>query len=158
LGLTGCTTLRTSVGTPAEYSRAVISPASLTFSAVTTGDSSAAQSITITNSGTASLNISGITQSGDFSQTASTCTATLAIGASCQVSVIFAPTAVGTRIGTLTLAGNGSRPDRLHRRLFQSFGPLSNKINCRGKRAALRYWIDRQRIGPNGLDRDPADD
>jgi len=108
LGLTGCTTLRTSVGTPAEYSRAVISPASLTFSAVTTGDSSAAQSITITNSGTASLNISGITQSGDFSQTASTCTATLAIGASCQVSVIFAPTAVGTRIGTLTLASDSS--------------------------------------------------
>jgi streptogramin lyase len=109
LGLSGCSTSGTSTTAPPPGSPlATVSPTSLTFASTTTGDSSAAQSVTVTNTGTASLAIAGITQAGDFSQSANTCTATLAIGASCQVSVLFTPTAVGARTGTLTLASNSS--------------------------------------------------
>src|SRR6266566_455372 len=63
-------------GTPA----ASLSPASLSFGNQTVGASSAAQSITLSNAGTAALSISGIaitgTNSGDFTQT-HTCGASL---------------------------------------------------------------------------------
>ena len=101
---------------------AALAPASLVFSAQTVGTSSAAQNVTLTNSGNAALNITGIQTMGDYAQT-NTCPATLAPSSGCPVTVTFTPTASGTRTGTLTinddaygspqivnLAGTGSVP------------------------------------------------
>ncbi len=64
--------------------------------------------MTLTNTGTSTLNISSITTSGDFGQIASTkpCGSTLAAGKSCTIDVTFTPTEVGARTGTLTLTDN----------------------------------------------------
>src|SRR6202023_2888191 len=45
--------------------------------------------------------------SGDFSQT-NTCGASVAAGGSCTVSVVFTPTATGSRTGTLTITDSAS--------------------------------------------------
>ncbi|MFF7633013.1 choice-of-anchor D domain-containing protein [Kitasatospora sp. NPDC008050] len=81
-------------------------PASLSFAGTVVGSAAAAQTVTVTNSGTATATVSNISVAGDFSQT-NTC-ATLAVGASCTVSVTFAPTAGGSRTGSLTIAGNAN--------------------------------------------------
>jgi hypothetical protein len=87
-----------------------VSPTSLSFSSQKVGTISPPQSVTITNTGTATLNITGISagSSGDFSQT-NTCLAllnTLSVGQSCNVSVYFSPTASGTRSGSLSISDN----------------------------------------------------
>jgi hypothetical protein len=82
------------------------SPASLTFPGTIVGSQSATQAVTVTNSGTTSATVSGVSVTGDFSQT-NTCT-TVAVGASCTVTVRFNPTASGTRTGTLTVTSNAN--------------------------------------------------
>jgi Putative Ig domain/Abnormal spindle-like microcephaly-assoc'd, ASPM-SPD-2-Hydin/Immunoglobulin domain/Immunoglobulin I-set domain/Protein of unknown function (DUF1565) len=84
------------------------SATSLTFASQTVGTSSAAQSLTLTNSGNATLTFSA-TVSGDFALAGlGTCGSSLATGMSCTISVNFTPTAAGTRTGTLTLTDNAS--------------------------------------------------
>jgi hypothetical protein len=82
-----------------------LSTASLTFTGQLPGTSSAAQSVTVNNTGNATLTISGITISGDFSQT-NTCASSINAGAGCTISVTFKPTAGGTRTGALSIADN----------------------------------------------------
>jgi hypothetical protein len=84
-----------------------LSHASLTFASQATGSASAAQSVTITNSGQAALAITSITSSGDFAQT-NTCGASVAAGGSCAISVTFNPTATGDRPGTISIADNAT--------------------------------------------------
>ncbi len=81
-----------------------VSPTSLVFAAQSSGTASAAQTVTVTNTGNATLTVSRVTTTGDFSET-NTCT-TVAVGASCTVSVVFLPTATGARTGVLTIYGN----------------------------------------------------
>jgi Beta-propeller repeat/Abnormal spindle-like microcephaly-assoc'd, ASPM-SPD-2-Hydin len=80
-----------------------LSPASLTFTGLTVGTASPEQTVTLSNNGNASLNISGIQVSGDYAQT-NTCGASLAASASCQIQITFTPTAAGNRTGALTIA------------------------------------------------------
>jgi type II secretory pathway pseudopilin PulG len=88
---------------------ASISPSSLAFGDQNVGSISAAQTVTLTNTGTAPLSITGITVGGtnssDFSQT-NNCPATLAVQVSCTVSVTFSPAATGSRSGTLVFSDN----------------------------------------------------
>jgi hypothetical protein len=86
---------------------AALSPTSLIFSAQTVGTSSGPQTVTLTNTGNVSLNITQISTSADFSQT-NLCSASLAAGSSCQISVIFTPTAAGNQTGSVTFADNAS--------------------------------------------------
>jgi hypothetical protein len=81
------------------------SPSSVSFGSVTAGQTSPAQTVTVSNPGTGSASISQLAVSGPFTQT-STCGATLAAGASCTVSVAFAPIAAGAASGTLTVASS----------------------------------------------------
>jgi hypothetical protein len=86
---------------------AQISASSLAFGAAPLGSSSAAQAVTLTSSGNVPLHVA-VTISGDYTQT-SNCPASLAVGAQCQVSVTFTPSATGARLGTLSFtddAGN----------------------------------------------------
>ena len=92
-----------SSGTP----QATLSPTSLTFGSTNVGTTSAAQAITLTNGGSATLSISGIGISGDFAQT-NNCGTSVAAGGSCSISVTFTPTATGTRTGTVTVTDNAT--------------------------------------------------
>jgi hypothetical protein len=78
------------------------SPAGLTFGGTTVGSTSAAQTTTVKNTGTAAATLSAVTAAGDFAQTG-TCSNSLAAGASCTISVTFTPTATGTRTGKVTV-------------------------------------------------------
>lgn len=82
-----------------------LSPASLIFAAQPVGYASAAQTVTLTNSGNAALSITRIAASGDFAETTA-CGASLAAGASCAIRVTFTPSAGGARNGTLTVTDN----------------------------------------------------
>ena len=80
-------------------------PTSLTFSGQTVGSASTAQTTTVTNHGTATATLGAVTASGDFADS-TTCGSSLAVGASCTVSVTFRPTAAGSRTGSVGIASN----------------------------------------------------
>ena len=88
-----------------------LSPTSLTFSSQGIGTVSAAQIITLTNSGGAALTVSGVsitgTNAGDYAQT-NTCGSSVAVNANCAISVTFNPTAAGVRNASLSVADNAS--------------------------------------------------
>ncbi len=80
-------------------------PSTLTFSGIPLGSTSAAQSVTLTNSGDKTLNISNIGISGSYAQS-NNCPASLTTGSNCVVSVTFTPTITGANSGTLTVTDN----------------------------------------------------
>ena len=82
-------------------------PSSLTFASQALNTTSTAQTVTVSNTGTAAATVSGIAASGDFAQT-NTCGTSIAAGGSCTVSVTFTPTASGTRSGSLTVTSNAT--------------------------------------------------
>ena len=82
----------TDTGTPSLPPAVTLVPSSLTFLAEFVGDSSSPQTVTMTNTGGASLDIFSISASGDFSQT-NPCGTYLNAGANCNISVTFKPTA-----------------------------------------------------------------
>ena len=88
-----------------------LSPTSLSFGSWVVGTKSTAQSVTLTNNQNSTLNISSIgftgTNPGDFTQT-NTCGSALAAQATCTISVVFAPTASGTRTATLNVTDDAA--------------------------------------------------
>ena len=82
-----------------------LSPSGLTFADQLMGTTSAAETVTLTNSGTATLEITGVSASGDFTET-NNCGSSLNAGASCSISVNFAPKAGGALSGALLVADN----------------------------------------------------
>jgi hypothetical protein len=93
-----------------------LSPTSLTWAGKKAlGVQAAAKAVTLTNSGTGTLNISNIATSGDFAlatvkktKKVTPCVAggTVAAGASCEVKVTFTPTEAGARTGSLEFTDN----------------------------------------------------
>ncbi len=83
-------------------SAVTVSPASLSFASQNTGSTSGAQTVTLTNSGTAALSMTSVAASTNFAET-NTCGSSVAAGASCTISVTFAPTAGGSLTGTITI-------------------------------------------------------
>jgi len=90
---------------------ATLSPTSLAFSAQALGTTSPAKTVTLKNTGTATLTMTAVaitgTDAGDFAQT-HTCGTSLAPGASCQISVKFKPTVSGTRTAALSITNNAA--------------------------------------------------
>jgi len=83
----------------------------ISFSAQSFGTTSAAQTVVIENAGNAPLTFSSApVVAGDFQiSTGNTCgVSDLAAGATCALSVSFAPTGQGTRTGTVTFTDNGT--------------------------------------------------
>ncbi|HCT77402.1 MAG TPA: mycodextranase [Micromonosporaceae bacterium] len=106
-------------GSPPTGPQLALSASSLSYGNQTVGTTSAAQTVTVSNTGNAAATLGAVNVSGDFART-TTCGSSLAAGASCSVSVTFTPTVAGTRSGslsftsnapgsphTVTLAGNG---------------------------------------------------
>ena len=89
-----------------------ISSANMSFGPTTVGTTSAASSITFSNTGGSSLTINGggITITGvdnaDYAVTGGTCVAgaTITAGGSCTIDLAFAPTRAGARSATLDVA------------------------------------------------------
>ncbi len=80
-------------------------PAALTFAAQSVATASAAQTVTVTNNLSSAVSPT-ITGSGDFAEVpggATPCGATLAAKARCTFTVVFTPSAVGTRAATITV-------------------------------------------------------
>jgi probable HAF family extracellular repeat protein len=104
---------QTSLSTTAAISapNEALTPTSLSFGTVAIGTISAAKTVTLKNIGTASLTISSIaitgTNAANFAQT-HTCGTSLAVGASCTISVTFNPTASGTRTAALSVSDNAA--------------------------------------------------
>ena len=79
-----------------------LTPASLAFGNQTVGVASGVKTVTLSNSGTATLHITRIVASGDFAQT-NTCGTQVLVGANCLISVTFKPTVAGARTGNVTI-------------------------------------------------------
>jgi hypothetical protein len=84
-----------------------LSPTSLSFGMQAVGTQSQPLQTTLTNSGTGPLALAGIAVSAQFMQS-NNCKSPLAAGASCSISVEFAPTVQGIIDGTLTVQDDGS--------------------------------------------------
>ena len=101
--------MNTPVGSTSNAPGVSLSSASVTFGNQSTGTTSAAQNVTLTNSGSQTLTISTIavtgTNSTDFAQT-NNCPANLAPGAGCTISITFTPTTTGTRLAAITISDN----------------------------------------------------
>lgn len=99
-------------GTGIATSPAVcLSPASVNFGNQSVGTSSGSRAVTVTNCGTASLVISGVTATGNFSRT-TTC-ATVAPNATCTINGIFSPTSAGTLTGSFSITSNAASSPNL---------------------------------------------
>ena len=93
--------------TPAPLSgvTASLSSKSLSFSSVDVGTTGPAKTITLKNSGSGTMDLSGIAVTPPFSET-STCQRTLDSGASCTISVKFLPLTSGAVSRTLSIYDN----------------------------------------------------
>jgi hypothetical protein len=93
-------------GTGTAAPVATFSTTSVTFAAQGVGTQSAAQMVTLTNTGTAVLNIEGISIAGanasDFMQT-NDCGASMAVNALCTFNVKFTPATAGARSASIMI-------------------------------------------------------
>ncbi|KAB2963565.1 MAG: choice-of-anchor D domain-containing protein [Zoogloea sp.] len=88
----------------------------LKFDPVKAGANSAPQMVTIRNSGSIALRVSGIDATGSFSVAAQTCPAipfALEPGFDCTLSVTFAPRAAGAASGVLTITSDAAETPAL---------------------------------------------
>jgi YVTN family beta-propeller protein len=85
-----------------------LSLSSLNFGNQKTGTKSAAKTVTLTNSGTTSLNLSGLSITGNFAIVSGGCTSstTLTPGNHCAISVTFTPTTKGSKTGSVKITDN----------------------------------------------------
>ncbi|MGA7258864.1 MAG: Ig-like domain repeat protein [Terracidiphilus sp.] len=86
---------------------ATLSVPSLTFSPQAVGTTSAAQPVTLSNSGNITLNISSISPSANFTET-DNCGGSVGPNGSCTLSISFAPTALGPLTGTVSISDNAA--------------------------------------------------
>lgn len=90
-------------GTGESPATDTVSPASLSFATQEIGTTSAAQAVTLTNSGDAALTQIQAATAGDFT-VVNDCGAMLTGHASCTLEVAYAPTQTGVESGTLTVS------------------------------------------------------
>jgi hypothetical protein len=126
-------------------------PASLSFGGTVVGSTAAAQTVTVTNSGTTAASVSGVSVTGDFSQT-NTCTS-IAVGGSCTVSVKFTPTAGGTRTGTLTVASNANNSPLS---VGLTGAGISSTTNIAAGQPASASSVNGSFVAANMTDADPS--
>ena len=81
----------------------VLLPTVMNFGSAAIGTTTAAQNLTISNTGGIPIHIGTPGLSGDFQLSVNTCGSSLAVNTGCTVSIRFAPTASGERTGTLAI-------------------------------------------------------
>ncbi len=113
---------------------ASLSPSTLTFAKATEYTTSAAQTTTLSNTGTAPLAIASITATGDYSQT-NNCPASLAAGSNCTINVTFTPSYSGARPGWITV--NLTDPASLVTATLSGTGALFANVAVTPKAASI---------------------
>ena len=92
------------------FAVATVSPGSLTFPKGTVDIVRGSMAVTLSNTGTGPMALSGNQVVGlnaaDFTIHSTTCGATLEVNARCQIDVTYTPMAAGTRSATLSIADN----------------------------------------------------
>ena len=91
---------------PPAFAVVKVTPTSLAFGSVLDGTTSAAQPLTVSNTGGASFTGIGVVVTAPFSRAGGTCGATLTAGNTCTINVTFTPTVAGADTGTVTISGN----------------------------------------------------
>ena len=76
----------------------------LSFPLSPVGQSTASQTVTLSNTGGIALAITSATASGDFTVLGSTCGTSLAPATACTLQIAFSPTAAGERAGMLSVS------------------------------------------------------
>jgi hypothetical protein len=103
--------LAVTIATSAGTNNVSFLPETLAFTG-NVGATNIVQNTTLTNGGSALLQISNISitgaNAGDYSVTGNNCGSSVAAYASCQITVSFAPTAAGTRMGALSVTDNAT--------------------------------------------------
>ncbi len=79
-----------------------VSPTEVTFGNQLVGTESTPQTITLTNTGSSSVELSSIAVLGEFTQS-NDCPGSMEVGASCSINVSFFPAGAGSRIGSLII-------------------------------------------------------
>jgi hypothetical protein len=116
-GYPGTITIRDSASTKPQVielagvgTEVSVSPSTLNFGSQKRGTKSNPQAVTVTNHGSAALNISSIkinlNASGNYSQT-NDCGSQLGAGASCTIDVIFGPFQTGKVVSQLAITDDG---------------------------------------------------
>jgi len=91
-------------GTGLLASGLTANPVLLTFAVVAAGQSSTAQSVTVTNSSNYDIGSVALATSAPFNVAQNGCIGSLAAGANCTASVVFAPSTAGSATGSLTVS------------------------------------------------------
>lgn len=94
----------TSVATPGQLSL----PGSISLGTQTVGTTSGASNISITNVGGTAVSVGSVTSGNAAEFPVVSACGTVAAGASCTISVSFAPLAAGTRTATITVNSDGA--------------------------------------------------
>lgn len=84
-----------------------LAPTSQNFGSEAVGFPSAPQTFTWTNNSSFASQVTSANAGGDFAVTGNNC-GTVAGGASCQITVVFTPSVLGARSGTLTVTAQGN--------------------------------------------------
>ncbi|HEY0803733.1 MAG TPA: choice-of-anchor D domain-containing protein, partial [Pseudonocardiaceae bacterium] len=126
-------------------------PASLFFAGTVVGSTANAQTVTVSNSGTTSATVSGVSVTGDFSQT-NNC-GSVAVGGSCAVTVTFKPTAGGSRTGTLTVTSNANNSPTT---VSLSGNGIDSTTNIAAGKAATANSTNGTFVPANLTDADPS--
>jgi cardiolipin synthase len=94
--------------TPPASAQLTLSASSLAFNSVTVGQTSPAQTVTLTNSGGVSASITGITLSDttNYAMT-NTCGVSLGVSATCTLSITFTPKSAASLPATISIASTG---------------------------------------------------
>ena len=131
--------------TPSNATAPVItlSPGSLTFSSQSVNTSSPAQTVRLTNTGTAALGLGSISVTGpqaDDFNLVSACGASLAVNASCTVSISFRPVSVGSKRASISIKDNASGSP-------QSVALLGTGVAGSAKLSATQLTFASQSVG-----------
>jgi hypothetical protein len=107
----------TGAGTQTGKPAVTLAPSTVSFASIAQGSTSPAQSITVTNSGTASLHISSVQIGGanpsDFGMNNGCAPSAYAVSASCAIALTFTPSAAGTRSATLTVTDDAANSPQI---------------------------------------------
>lgn len=102
--------LALAISISAASQTATLSTNSINFGNQTVNTSSTAQAVSVTNNGTATLNISSTSVAGaerlDFAPLSNKCGKTLGAGKSCNIWATFTPQAAGSRTATIQMVDN----------------------------------------------------
>jgi hypothetical protein len=135
----------TPIGNSGPLPGATLSGTNISFPDQVTGTTSSAQTATVTNTGGATLLISSIAISGphsfDYGQV-NDCGSSLAPGGSCTISVVFTPSATGTRTATVVISDNAAGSP--HAIALAGTGVASTGLSVSPRAVALTFTRTQQ--------------